>query len=274
MQDPYSVLGVNPGATKDEVKKAFKKRAMETHPDRGGNEEEFKKVNEAYERIKNPHKHQSNPFGGGSWSFSTEDLDDITPGGFQFKRGRNINDLFDDFFSFHGGARSPFKNQSVTTQVTLEITLRDCIIGGHKQINISTRSGSQMCEIHIPQGVENGQTIRYDGIGPNNSNLRIKFKIQEHPSWKRSGQDLIYIMDVSFWDCITGIRKQFGHLDGRQLTVNIPANCDAGTKLRLGGQGIKNSRQTGDLYVIVKATIPDNIPEELMMAIKKHTGKY
>jgi len=42
----------------------------------------------------------------------------------------------------------------------------------------------------------------------------------------------------------------------------------------LGGQGIKNSRQTGDLYVIVKATIPENIPEELMMAIKKHTGKY
>ena len=55
MQDPYSVLGVNPGATKDEVKKAFKKRAMETHPDRGGNEEEFKKVNEAYEQIKNPY---------------------------------------------------------------------------------------------------------------------------------------------------------------------------------------------------------------------------
>ena len=121
MQDPYSVLGIQPGASKDEAKKAFKRRAMETHPDRGGNEEEFKKVNEAYERINNPHKHQSNPFGGGSWSFSTEDLDDITPGGFQFKRGRNINDLFDDFFSFHGGARSPFRNQSVTTQVTLEV---------------------------------------------------------------------------------------------------------------------------------------------------------
>ena len=68
MQDPYSVLGIQPGASKDEAKKAFKRRAMETHPDRGGNEEEFKKVNEAYEQIKNPQPRGPQGFPGGTWS--------------------------------------------------------------------------------------------------------------------------------------------------------------------------------------------------------------
>ncbi len=268
MQDPYSILGIQPGASKDEAKKAFKKRAMETHPDRGGNEEEFKKVNEAYEQIKNPQPRGPQGFPGGTWSFDGDI--NMTPGGFKFRRGGSVNDLFEEFFSFHGNTHQRVKE----TRIDLEVTLRDVIVGGDKDVHIRTKSGSHNVRVHIPRGINNGAEVRYENIGPGGSTLRVRFRIQDHPNWDRKGNNLIFIMDCDFWELVTGGRRQFAHLDGRTLTVNIPPMAEPGVNLRLGGQGIKSARQTGDLFVILKATMPKDIPKELMDSIKKHTGKY
>ena len=105
MNDPHSVLGVSRTASDDEIKQAYRKLAKEHHPDRGGDEDKFKAINEAYDYIKNPPQEQPQP---DPWA------------------------NFDDMFSHHFGGQNPFtqhrQNQqprNASIKVTVYITLED-----------------------------------------------------------------------------------------------------------------------------------------------------
>ena len=254
--DPYSVLGVSRNASQEEVKKAYKKLAMKHHPDRGGDEAKFKEISDAYERIINPQA--NNDF-------------EYTPGGFEFRRGGSVDDIFSDFFDFHNGRA---QRRSATVQVSIWITLEDVAQGGDRQISLQSNSGVQAVNITIPRGVLDNTQVRYPDIGPNGQDVIIIFRIRPHKQFQRiKSVDLQTEVDVDFWTLILGGMINVKTLLGKNMGLRIPAKTKPGTKMKMTGQGIQNTRQTGDLYVKINAKLPEDITEEIITVLTKHRGQ-
>jgi len=254
--NPYETLGIKPGASEQEAKKAFKKLAMKHHPDRGGDENKFKEINEAYERITEPEKFQN----------------EQTPGGFRYQRGTSAEDMFADFFGFHGKDRMGQRQASV--QLSLWITLDDVARGGDRQVSLQSNDGVQAVNITIPRGVLDNTNVRYPGLGPSGQDLIVVFRVRPHPKFARiKSVDLGYEQAVDIWTLLLGGTVKVTTLVGDSLTLKVAPKTNPGTQLRVRGEGIQNSRQTGDLYVKLKAVMPDNIPDDLLELLRQKLNK-
>ena len=254
--NPYETLGIKPGASEQEAKKAFKKLAMKHHPDRGGDENKFKEINEAYERITEPDKFQN----------------EQTPGGFRYQRGTSAEDMFADFFGFHGKDRMGQRQASV--QLSLWITLDDVARGGDRQVSLQSNDGVQAVNITIPRGVLDNTNVRYPGLGPSGQDLIVVFRVRPHHKFARiKSVDLGYEQAVDIWTLLLGGTVKVTTLLGDNLTLKVAPKTNPGTQLRVRGEGIQNSRQTGDLYVKLKAVMPDNIPDDLLELLRQKLNK-
>ncbi len=204
-EDYYRVLGVSKNASKDEIKKAFRKLAMKYHPDKNKDnkeaEEKFKKINEAYAVLSNDEKRkQFDMFGAEGFSkrFSQEDIfrgfdfngifrdmgfGDVfgrsffsdTFGGGRRSRGRSSSSFgFQD--PFGGGGPGGFSQQGFTrgggtphpqhAETELQVSLEDVVFGVKKRVSLDTGSGVETIEISIPKGIEDGQKMRLKEKGP------------------------------------------------------------------------------------------------------------
>lgn len=160
----YDILGISKSASNEEIKKAYRKKALEHHPDRGGDQEEFKKINEAYQVLSDPQKRsQYDQFGkagvggsGGGYSgFSGQTGGYSDFGGFSegfgFNFGGGLGDIFGDFFS----------QAFSTVQAQVEISPAQAVIGDHLVISI----GNEKLEFEIPAGTQDGAQFRFAGKG-------------------------------------------------------------------------------------------------------------
>ncbi len=181
-KDYYNILGVNKGASKDEIKKAFYKLAHKYHPDKKeGNEAKFKEVNEAYQVLSDDAKRAKyDQFGsgfenmgqgyggarqGGFSGFEGFDFGNFA-GGFQGNSGVDFDfgDLNDIFSSFFTGGRGGFTRtpRGRDMQTELQISLIDSLLGAEKKIIVS---GNREVIIKIPAGIQNNQTLKMTGYG-------------------------------------------------------------------------------------------------------------
>jgi len=163
--DYYDILGVSKSASSDEIKKAYRKKALEHHPDRGGDQAEFKKINEAYQILSDPQKRtQYDQFGkagfsgNGSSSYGPSGSSQGFGGfggfsegfGFDFGGG-GLGDIFGDFFS-----------QALSTvQAQVEITPAQAVVGDEIAISV----GGEKLEFDIPPGTQDGAQFRFKGKG-------------------------------------------------------------------------------------------------------------
>ena len=167
---------------------------MKHHPDQGGDENKFKEVNEAYARIKNPEKF----------------LDETTPGGFSFRRGGNVEDIFEEFFGFHKRQRP-----KMSVQMSLWVTLEEVLHGTTQLISVSTGSDVKAVKVRVPQAVKDGGRVKYAGVGPNGADVYITFRIHPHKRFDRISEFNIQTwQDINFWDLILGttIPVSYTHL--------------------------------------------------------------
>jgi len=155
-RDYYEVLGVDKNASADEIKKAFRRKAVELHPDRGGDEEKFKEVNEAYEILKDPSKRQRyDQFGhagvGGSAASDGNPFSGFG-GGFN---GQNVNfdfgdlglgDIFSSFFGGQpgGGQRRAARGSDVETRI--EISFEDAVFGSEVDLKVNLEDTCSHCK--------------------------------------------------------------------------------------------------------------------------------
>lgn len=181
-KDFYEILGVNKGASKDEIKKAFYKLAHKYHPDKkGGDEAKFKEVNEAYQVLSDDAKRSKyDQFGhgfenagagyghggaggqGGFGGFDFSGAGGFGNSGVEFDFG-NLNDIFSDFFGGGmGGFRTTRTPRGRDMQTDIQISLVDSILGTEKKIIIS---GHKEITIKIPEGIHDGQTLKMTGHG-------------------------------------------------------------------------------------------------------------
>mgnify|MGYP000332931284 CR=1 FL=1 len=266
--DYYDTLGVSRNASESEIRKAYKAKSMKHHPDRGGNEEEFKKINEAYSTLKDPKKKQMYD------QFGTSDAQQAGPQGFHFDGSMGgFEDVFESFF---GQRVDPFgrrqqrqpKNKSLNINYT--ITLEDAYKGKDIMLDIPLPSGRKTTiDTKIPPGIESGQSIRLHGMGDDSiknippGDLMVTVTVQRDLRFKRDGCDLYKEISVSIYDLVLGRKIEVETLD-KNFMLTIPAGTQPGTTFSMRGHGmpIVNAPGVGTLYITVKGTVPKNINDD------------
>jgi molecular chaperone DnaJ len=250
-RDYYEVLGVSRTCTEAELKSAFRKSAMQWHPDRNPGdaaaELKFKEVNEAYQCLSDAQKraaydrfgHAAFENGGGGGGFGAD--------GF----GASMSDIFEDLFGniMGGGRRSGPSNgreRGADLRYNLEISLDDAFKGKQAQIVVPT---SISCEPCSGSGAKPGSKPRVCGTCGGQGRVRAQqgfFAIERTcPSCQGRGQTI---------DDPCGACSGAGRVSReRTLSVNIPQGVEDGTRIRLAGEGEAGLRggPAGDLYIFL-----------------------
>ena len=261
MTDYYQTLGVDRNAAPDAIKKAYRKLASQHHPDKGGDKAKFQEIQSAYDTLSDPQKRalHDNP---------RPQFNNMNMGG----QGFDFQTIFDVF-----GARFQHPGHQRMQQqarMSLWITLPDVAVAGKKTISVGTQQGTMTVEIEIPVGINDGDTVQYSGIGPNGMDLLITFRIHPSPQWERHGFNLITEHVINIWDLIVGAEIQLRDILGNTLSLTVPPGTQPGTTFRLRGRGLaQRGGEFGDLLVRVQATIPKDIPKNIIDAIQQSRGQ-
>lgn len=258
----YDILGVPRDASQEEIKKAFRKLAMQHHPDKGGDPKEFQKISEAYETLSDTDKRFQYDNPAARPQFSQH------PGNFNFNvNGFDFNDVFSQIF---GQNINRQHQQIFRTQVA--VSLLDAYNGKDHVLQLSTPSGIKVINIKIPIGVQTGDQIRYENV-IDNGTLIIIFHVLPDLKFDRNGDDLYTNLPISVLDLIVGAKVKVNTISGKTVEVNIPANTQPTQQIRLHGLGmpIKNSPNIyGDQILLLKPYIPDNIHTDIIESIKRN----
>ncbi len=257
-RDYYEVLGVGKNASPDEIKKAFRRLAVKHHPDRGGSEEDFKEINEAYEVLKDPSKRQrydqfghagvgssaasdGNPFGGFGQG----------AGGMHFDFGDlGLGDIFGSFFGAEESARGRRQNRGRDVETEVEISFEDSVFGTEVDLRLSLEDTCEHCKgTTVEPGYDLKTCNECKGSGQITRVTRTIFgNIQQASTCpKCKGRGRIPEKECSVCHG-QGTQRQT-----RTTSLKIPAGIDDGATIRLRehGEAIAHGPK-GDLYVNVR----------------------
>ncbi len=269
-KDFYKVLGVAEKATKDEIKRAYRKLAQKFHPDTNKNDPEaekrFKEVSEAHAVLSNADKRKEYDeirryasSGGGPFGFrpgagngrervqvNVEDLIGGAGGG----------DLFGDLFGFRGGHR---RGQDVETEAYL--TFEDAVQGSTVELADGTK-------VKVPAGVKDDSRIRVagkGGPGPQGApagDLFVQIHVHQHPIFKQGERgDLVVTLPVTFTEAALGANVQVPTMDGA-VTLKVPPGTRSGKILRVKGRGGLHKGKPGDLLAMVEVQVPSKLSKK------------
>ncbi len=295
-KDYYKILGVERNATEAEVKSAFRKLALQYHPDRNpGNkeaEEKFKEINEAYEVLSDKEKRarydqlgdsysrwqqRGTPGNfnwnewtnapGGSVHYDVGNIEDIFGGG-------GFSDFFESIFGGRGGMggtrpgaagtrqRGRQAARPVEYQQEVQITLEEAYHGAERTVMVDGRR----LTMKIPAGAKTGTKVRMAGAGPAGpngkpSNIYLVIDVLPDPRFEREGDNLYTDVTTDLYTAVLGGETKVPTPDGT-VVLTIPAGTQPGQSFRLSGRGMPNLRQPsthGDLFARIKVQIPRNL---------------
>lgn len=300
-RDYYEVLGLQKGASADDIKKAYRKLAVKWHPDKWQQasdaekkkaEENFKELAEAYDVLSDDNKRaRYDQFGHSA------------PGGFGGAGGGNPfgdagfdpMDIFNSFFGggfgggnvhFNFGGGSPFgggnpfggfgrrSTKGTNRRVTIKVTLEEVATGVTKKGKI----GGEEISIPLPAGVREGEQFIIEGKG-NPSQYQggqpgdLEINIQEipHKTLMRDHADLVYNLLIPFTTAALGGAVEIPTLNGGSLRINVKPGTQPGQMLRLKGQGlpVENGHGSkGDMIVNVLVYVPQTLTDKERAAIE------
>lgn len=260
-RDFYEVLGLEKGASDDEIKRAFRKLAVKYHPDKNKGdkeaEEKFKEINEAYQVLSNPeekakydqfgHAGMDGGFGGGASGFGGF-------GGFDMGDMGGFGDIFESFFGGGFGGGSSRRNNGPIRggdlEYSLNITFEEAMSGVEKQFNITREENCETCS---GSGAKPGTSKKTCSKCGGSGQIRVQRQTPLGSFVSTSACDECNgtgeIVETPCTDC----RGKGRVRKSRKITVNIPAGVDTGNILTLRGQGEHGLKggPAGDLYVRV-----------------------
>lgn len=262
-KDYYEILGVEASAGEAELKTAYRRLARKFHPDvskEKGAEERFKSINEAYEVLRDKEKRKEYdqlrargyrsgqeyqpPSGHGAGGFHQ---------GFQ---GGAQNGDFSDFFESLFGGRSRASAQPLgDTRAKVAIPLEIAFSGGQQRFTVDGRT----LEVKIPVGIKPGQVIRLAGQGRSSgarkSDLLLEIDYRAHADFEVDDRNILYTLSLAPWEAALGTAAAVPTLGGT-VELKIPADSEAGKKLRLRGRGLPGKPNAGDQIVEIEIRAP------------------
>ena len=295
-KDYYKTLGVDRKASEEEIKRAYRKLALQHHPDRNPGdkraEEKFKEINEAYQVLSDAEKRtrydqlgdsyqRYQQRGGAPGGFNWEDWFTQQPGG-PGVGARNVRvevgDLddilgggFSEFFSrIFGG--SPGMGQAAARagatrergrrpsyEQETEITLQEAYQGTTRLFEVDGRR----LEVKIPPGARTGTKVRVPeaittGLPGQKGDLYLVIKVMDNSNFDRKGNNLYTDVEIDLYTAVLGGETTVETLSGK-VVLTIPPGTQPGQTFRLAGRGmpnLKNSHSHGDLFVRIKVRIP------------------
>jgi len=284
--DYYDILGVNKSASPGDVKKAYRKQALEWHPDKHRENKEaaekrFKEINEAYQILSDANKRQAydthghaafspggggfgggGPFssGGGTGPFTWT----YTSGG-----GQNTNydfgdpfDIFEQFFSREAGpwgGGSPFRRARQMPRYGISIDFSEAISGIEKEVSIEGKKRN----IKIPAGVDDGSRIQFD-------DFVLSINVRPSKDFEREGADVFSTIILPYSLAALG-----GNIEAKtindEVKIKIRSGTQSGSMLRLRGRGFPrlHGRGRGDHYLRLLVEVPQRLSRSQKNLVKK-----
>ncbi|MBN1831049.1 MAG: DnaJ domain-containing protein [Deltaproteobacteria bacterium] len=293
-KDYYKILGVAKSASKDEIKKAYRKMALQYHPDRNKGdkaaEDRFKEISEAYAVLSDSEKKkQYDMFGADGFQqrYTQDDIFRDMDFGSIFKEfgfgggGRGGSHIFSQIFGgtggrpqygrggpFGGGQPRGVKGQDLIYE--LPVTLEEAVNTTEKVIAYQVDGRQERISTKIPAGISTGKKLRLTGkgnpgaYGGPNGDLYVQIKVLDHPLFKREGDDLILARKIKFSDALLGTELDVPTIDKKTMRIKIPAGTQNNAKFRLKGQGMPhmNKKGRGDAYVQVTVEVPKKLDKK------------
>ncbi|HAS80505.1 MAG: Chaperone protein DnaJ [Candidatus Nomurabacteria bacterium GW2011_GWE1_32_28] len=264
-KDYYEILGVNKGASKDEIKKAFYKLAHKYHPDKKeGDEKKFKQVNEAYQILSDDSKRSKyDQFGSGFENMGQGGYSGASQGGFEgfdfsnfsggFQNGAsdfdfgNLNDIFSDFFTGggRGGRTQARRGRDISTEI--QISFSESIFGTNRKILITKTSNCATCSGSGAKSGTKMETCKYcNGQGKVREDKRT---ILGTISSTKICEECLGSGEVPKEKCENCKGKGVLRRE-EEISINIPEGIRDGEMIRMTGGGEAISKGTaGDLYI-------------------------
>ena len=293
-ETPYEVLGVKPGASADEIRKAYRKLAKEFHPDlnpgKPAAEARFKAVSAAYDLLSDAEKRGRYDRG----EIDETGAERAPHGAYRgFAEGAegwkyhpsgemDLGDLEDLFAAFGRGRRAGgrgFAMRGADRRYSLDVEFVEAAAGGKRRIALSRED---WLDVTIPPGIEEGQVLRLKGKGEPGigggpaGDALIEVHVMPHPLFRRDGQNIHFELPVSLAEAVLGARVPVPTISG-PVMMTIPKGSDTGRQLRLRGKGISRGKagaEAGDQYVTLKVVIGHSGDPELAKFVEEWSTRH
>ncbi|MBU3013594.1 DnaJ domain-containing protein [Poseidonibacter lekithochrous] len=277
----YETLEISENASKDEIKKAYRKLARKYHPDVNKDkdaEEKFKELNAAYEVLSDDQKKLQYDQHGDSM-FGDQNFHD-------FARGQGSNADLDDILrqmfgqgagGFGGGGFSQggfggFNEPDLDTSAQLTIAFDVSVLGGKQHVTLNNDS----FDIKIPEGIQDGQKIRAKGKGKSyqgqRGDLILKINVAPSPEYEREDDTLIKKFDIPLKIALFGGKVEIKTIH-KDITLKVPQNTKQNQKFRVKELGVLNRKAgvKGDLYLKANIILPkvEDLDEDLVEVLKE-----
>jgi len=281
--DPYAALGVAKTATQDEIRKAYKKIAKESHPDLNPGDakaaDRFKAASVANDLLKDPEKRGR--FDRGEIDASGQqrperkfyrEYAEGPEATYHTRRGYedfgDMSDVFADLFGER--ARAARGAQGVQMRgpdrhYTLEVGFLEAAQGATRRI---TLPDGQVLDVKIPAGLADGQTLRLRGKGGEGigggpaGDALVTVGVATHAFFTREGDDILVELPITIDEAILGGKVEVPTIDGR-VALTVPKGATTGQVLRVRGKGVKRGDRPGDQMVTLKIVAPPTVDAEL-----------
>lgn len=271
----YDTLGVEKGASQDAIKKAFRRKSLQYHPDRNGNSlestEMFKKINNAYETLTNSPK---NPDSETVFGDGPIDINAFV----KMFTGMNKHPSFASHIGRQLQKPVPIIKR---IQISLEQVYSGCMIPIEITRTIKldgeSREETETLYVDIKKGADTNEMMVFREKGhviddAPGGDVKVFVSVSDHPTFKRSGLDLIYTRCISLKEALCGVDFEFTHLSGRTYKINNNGNGQSvihpGYRKVVPGLGLQREGHTGNMLIEFNITFPDKLSAEQIIAIK------
>ncbi|MEK7526042.1 MAG: DnaJ C-terminal domain-containing protein [Patescibacteria group bacterium] len=278
--DFYDILGVTKSATSEELKKAYRKQALEWHPDRHKDqkqaaEKRFKEINEAYQILSDSSKRSAydqyghaafSPGGGfaGGRGAQGQGFNPFGQGGFSYSYSGNgegvpfdFGDPFEIFEQFFGGA-SPFRQQRVP-RYSIAIDFMEAVKGVTKEAVVEGKKR----KIKIPAGVDEGSRINF-------GDFILSINVKPSNIFERDGLDIYVNVAIPFSVAVLGGEIEVPTVD-KPVKLKIKSGTESASMMRLKGKGVQSPRGSakGDQYIKITVDVPTKLNRDQKKLIEE-----